>query len=373
MQDFLPIYITNVSVGNPPQPVSLLLDLTENPVVLPSCQCEYSCEEGYHRYNSSLSSTYRPDGRFMGAKWGGVNYWGHVSRDTIHFADVNVPEQLFEEWTQATCYTFFCIRGGSESGFDGFLGLAPPWNRGRHSDVSNTLSLLLSNKLLSSPTFSLKLPRSPVDEGELRFGTSNPPLHASPPITLPVVNATGEDQSWAADLWNVAATHITFNTPIPLHQSLPTNHIALFDSATPWLILPSALARNLTEVVGASPGPYWFYNVPCSRRPELPTLTFGLGPGGGRNFTISGFDYTYEIDIPHIGLTCITTFQSSGEFYGDESEVTTLGSAFMKRFYSTFDMEKREIRCESFQMENGLLLLLLLSTKWFGALPPLFC
>ncbi|KAI9854827.1 MAG: Vacuolar protease A [Trichoglossum hirsutum] len=305
------------------------------------------CLEGFHRYNSSLSSTYKSNGSFMGSRWGGVTYDGHISRDTFHIADLNVPKRLFEEWTLASCYTIGCVMGGSEGGFDGVLGLAPPWKIGRYPDIPNTLSLLLSNNLLSSPLFSLKLPSPQDHEGELLLGASRPPIHAAPPITLPIANATGKNQAWFSDLWTVDATHITLNTPVPLRQSLSVNHIALFDSATPWLIVPSALAKNLTKAIGASSGPYWFENVPCSRRPELPTLTFGLGPDGGRNFTISAFDYTYEIDHPTAGLICIPTFQASEDFYGEECEVVNLGSAFLKRFYTTFDMGKREIGCES--------------------------
>ncbi|KAI9769218.1 MAG: Vacuolar protease A [Geoglossum simile] len=332
----LPVHTTNISIGTPPQPFSLALDLVEGTTFVPSSTCAYRCDEGYQRYNSSLSSTYKPNGSYMGVKWGAVNYAGFASQDTFHISDLSVPEFLFEEWTAATCYSIVCVMGG----FDGVLGLAPPWRKGNYPDVPNALSLLLSNNLLSSPLFSLKVPRTEHDEGELLLGATNPSLYTPPLITLPIKNATGTAQSRFSDLWTVAATDITFDTALPLHRPLSTHYIALLDAANPWLILPSDFAGLLIEAIGAERGPYWYHNVPCSRRGELPALTFTLG---GRNFSISAFDYIHEVDLKESGLICITTFWPASEFLVDDSDIIVLGSPFLKGMYGVFDMEKREI------------------------------
>jgi len=277
----------------------------------------------------------------MSVKWGSVNYGGFASQDTLHISDLDVPELVFEEWTLAACYSIGCVMGG----FDGVLGLTPPWRVGEYPGAPNVLSQLLSNDLLSSPVFSLKIPRTEGDEGELLFGATNPSLYTAPLITIPVKNATGKAQSRFSDLWSVAASHITLDTAIPIHQPLSRHYIALLDAANPWLILPYDIARTFTDAIGAEPGPYWYHNVPCARRGELPALTFTLG---GHNFSISAFDYTHEVDVWGAGLICITTFGAASEFGLRDADILVLGNPFLKGMYGVFDMEKREVGCKCF-------------------------
>jgi hypothetical protein len=344
LQSFLPIYTTNITIGTPPQPFSIAIDLIASTLFVPSTSCDYNiCDEGYQRYNASLSSTYTANGSYINAEWASVSYTGHVSRDTLHISDLALPSTLFEEWTNANCMFVGCIKGGSKKGgYDGVLPLSPPW---KPSQIPNTLSVLLSQNLLSAPIFSLKLPRSQSDTGELLLGGTNPALHTAPPVTIPITNVTRPFQQPFANLWTVKPTHITFDTATTnlFHQTLNENYTAVLDAANPWLILPSRLARNLTAAIGAQPGPSWFRNVPCSSRAYLPTVTFGLG---GHNFTIDAFDYTHEVDYPNIGLICITTFWAADEFGMERRETLLLGSAFLKGFYGVFDMERKEVGCE---------------------------
>jgi len=151
--------------------------------------------------------------------------------------------------TSASCYSVGCIGFG----YDGVLGLAPPWNP--RLGMPNMLSSLRSQDLLDQPVFSLRLPLYEDDEGELLFGATNPNLHSSDFINLPVMNTTASD-GYNHDSWTVPASHIHFDSPHPLEQSLPRNAYALLDTSPPSLILPSALARNLTAAISAARGPY---------------------------------------------------------------------------------------------------------------------
>ena len=121
---------------------------------------------------------------------------------------------------------------------------------------------------------------------------------------------------------------------------------ALLESSSPYLILPSDLARNLTLAIGARQGLYWFHNIPCERRQELPTLTFGLG---GKEFSIGAFEYTLEVDglFPHAGKMCVTNFMASEESFPNSWEEMVLGSPFLKGFWSVWDFGERDVGCES--------------------------
>ncbi|KAK4695706.1 hypothetical protein P7C71_g2099, partial [Lecanoromycetidae sp. Uapishka_2] len=259
-----------------------------------------------HPYNSSLSSTYQAVGGYVRSDWAAVNYGGYWSKDVVRLGSLNVADHQFEEWTSASCYSVGCI----PVGYDGVLGLAPPWNP--TIETRNMLSSLLAQKLLDKPIFSLKLPIFEDEEGELLFGATDPNLHSSDFISLPVMNATAHN-GFNHDAWTVPASHIHFDSPHPLDQPLAKNAYALLDTSSPYLILPSVLARNLTAVIGAVRGPWWLKHIPCERRQELPLLTFTLG---GHDFSISAFEYTLETEelIPRAGRICITTFMAADEF-----------------------------------------------------------
>lgn len=309
---------------------------------MPSITCHYGiCDpRQQHGYQSNISTTYEPNGSYADAKWGDVNYGGIYSQDTVHLGNLDVKRQMFEEWTSANCYSVGCLN----TGYDGVIGLAPPWNAGTGRGVPSILSSLESQGLLDESVFSLKLPIGPNDEGEIIFGRTPSGIEESKIVKIPVINITSPPDFPTS--WAVSATHISFDSPIPMNQSLKSTTWALLDSSSPYLILPSELARNLTLAIGAQQGPYWFHNIPCERRQELPTLTFGLG---SHEFSISAFECTLEVDdlFPHAGKMCVTTFMAWDEFFPHSWEGMVLGSPFLKGFWSMWNFKEREVGCES--------------------------
>lgn len=335
------IHKTNITIGTPPQRFEVAIDTTSDTLFVPSTTCQYGvCDpRQQHGYQSNASSTYHPNGSYAGAKWGAVNYGGVYSQDTVHLGDTGVTDHLFEEWTSASCYSIGCLN----TGYDGAVGLAPPWKLGAR--VPNLLAALQSQDLLDKPVFSLKLPVGPDDEGEILFGAIPESIDASNLVTLPVINVTSPPDF--SDAWTVSATHISFDSPSPMNVSLGLASWALLDSSSPYLILPTGLARNLIQAIGARRGPYWFHNIPCERRQELPILTFGLG---GHEFGVSAFEYTLEVDglFPHAGKMCVTTFMEAGEFFPDSWEGVVLGSPFLRGFWSVWDFGEGNVSCELF-------------------------
>jgi saccharopepsin len=269
----------------------------------------------------------------------------------VNFKVIN---HQFEEWTSASCYSVGCV----SFGYDGVLGLAPPWNPSL--EMPNMLSSLLSQKLLDEPIFSLKLPLYEEDEGEILFGATNPNLHSSDFINLPVINTSasyGQDH----DSWTVSASHIHFDSPQPLQQALPANAYAVLDTSSPFLILPANLARNLTAAIGAMRGPYWFKHIPCERRQELPLLTFTLD---GHDFSISAFEYTLEME-ESLGTICLTTFIAAYEFaLPRDWKGILLGHPFLKGFHSRWDFGGKSVGCKPSPSSCGFGWLVLIAMQW---------
>ncbi|KAI9713197.1 MAG: Vacuolar protease A [Bogoriella megaspora] len=335
-------FTIDITVGTPPQPFTVAIDIDSGDIpFVPSNECKGFCWQK-HNFTSEDSSTYVSTGpNYYSEKSFAVNYDGPVGKDTVRINNVEIMSQTFMQWTSGTCYSILCLEGL----FDGVFGFAPPWNHRNHPD--NLLSTILSQELLRDPVVSLRLPRNVGDTGEFVLGGSEPPDSLPEPITLPLVNATDDVGSPFADLWSVRLTNMTFNTPKPLFQNMDDNAVAILSTAQPWIILPTEFARNLTEALGAEHNPRSLipYILPCERRQELPTLTIGLGD---HRVEIDAWDYTMEwvpYWPPDSAPLCIPTFQSTSAFgYPNEYAGIVLGSPFLKRFYSSFDPGKREVR-----------------------------
>lgn len=73
-----------------------------------------------------------------------VDYRGILSQDNLHFGELSVSNFTFEEWTSSSCNSIGCV----EEGYEGVLGLAPPWSDGSRLDIRNILSTMLAQNLL---------------------------------------------------------------------------------------------------------------------------------------------------------------------------------------------------------------------------------
>ena len=330
------IYSAEVSIGTPPQTFDLALDTFSNQILVPSTDCDYFCANPSNRYNSSQSETFAANGSHHSVKWAGVEYSGRLSRDTIHLGNTSANATLFEEWTEATLVSI----GGWEAGYDGVLGLAPPW-KAQEQGLPSILSVLQSQALLPSSVFSLRYPQNASDLGEVRLGDDGlTPALREKMNMLPVIDPTNEYGAWKGD-WAVPANSMSFATPKPLHLVLPEGGYALLDLASPYIMLPDEMANNITAAIGAERGPLWFHNIPCARRAFLPDFTVQLH---GHNYSVSPWEYTIEIDFPQQGLVCATTFFGSGEFAMPLGEGgILLGNPFMRAFHAIFDFGKREV------------------------------
>ena len=265
-----------------------------------------------------------------------MDYDGPLSYDTIHLGSNELKPYLFEEWTASYCIWVGCI----EAGYDGVLGLAPPWFWFREG-LPNVLASMQSQKVLKSDVFSLRLPHSMEETGELLLGGANPTLYEGEPTWLPLAEVN--DTSFAGT-WAVSASAVHFDTPKPLHLDLSNTTVAILDTARPYILLPWSFGRKLLSAIGAEEGPAWFYNIPCSRRAYLPHLTFTLG---GHSFSISAFEYTVETDMFPVGLVCLVMFQPMNWFNLPQQDNILLGSGFLKKFYSVWDFGEQRVGCES--------------------------
>ena len=259
------IYKVNLTVGTPPQPFSMAIDTAANFAMVPSVDIDqrYHDQIPERLYNSSQSFSYRAHGDLVSREWASYWYYGRVSEDTLGFGLTPFHEFKFEEWIRRNCQNILCWNAG----FDGVLGLAPPWQCRR--EIDNFLEVAKRVMLFPSNQFGLHLPSTHQPTGSLTLGSYNQTL-ASNLTWFDVVNPR---QLYYANNWMVPISHLTLNTPTkPLHVSLNESAIAWLNSPWPYLILPTQLADNMSAIVGVQPGPIPFRIVPCVSRPPATQL-----------------------------------------------------------------------------------------------------
>lgn len=336
------LHTVNITIGTPPQLFNVSLDLTERGFFVPSIDCDESCSSWreIHRYNASESSTYEPNGTYTVARYWGDFYRGDLCRDDVRVAGMKTQNTTFLPFDYRQTVTVI----GISVGFDGMLGLVPPWNDHNNPMGYPThptyLSLLADGELLDENIFSLMLPRTLKDEGEVMFGGTNPDLHADNFRTVSLVSDDNL-QYQLKGLWNVPIDSVTLNTSVPLHLAIP-NYTATIVSE-PIIGLPRKFADDILEIIGAEPFNLLWDAVPCDRRPYLPELTFSIG---GHNLTITAYDYTFEFEMPFgFEPACIVWF-GRNEDWGYGENLVVLGNLFLKGFYTVFDFGSKEMRCE---------------------------
>ena len=330
----------NASVGTPPQSFEVVLDINNHDTWIPSAtgKSNYNSVDAKNFYNSTLSTTYRPNGTKTSIWWYDTVFDGFLSQDHVTLGDVQVKNHLFQEWN----YTRLRTIAGYSNGYDGVLGLA---YRGEPhiENPPGILQRLTKQKTLQESIFSLRIPHSLQELGELRFGSRNEDLYESELVRLPhAPPLDGPLRDLAVFAWNIPISNVQYNTPMPMISSFPKGATAILDTMSPFIFLPDDLAQNLSLALEARPGPAFYRHVDCSQRWQMPTLSFQLG-NEGHIFNMTALDYTREL-----GPFCVLTFMSASDLANHDGSLnaTILGQPFLRRFYSVFDWEDKSVQCK---------------------------
>lgn len=336
------IHTVDISIGNPPQYFNVSISFLQHGILMPGQ--EYECDGSYYdpcipirRYDHSLSSTFEPNGTWVDIEIGPSVYRAEFVRDTVHLSGLAIVNETFLEYHRR--YKLDPLAPDYSSGHDGMLGLAPPWNSDGDAAFQdqNFLRALSDGRLLDENLFSLKLPHDLNDVGEIMFGGSNPDLYTGDFKTVKLLDGKDVDLYFEG-AWNVPISGITLNTSVPTYWPLP--NYSAFIMSMPAVVLPMDLALIVLEVIGDENSGR-VVEVPCEKRPYLPEFVFCIG---GHNLTMTAFDYTMEHTYEDGHSKCMLWLEPAELSLPERT--LALGMSFLKGFYTVFDFEERELRCE---------------------------
>lgn len=158
-------YYGEISLGTPPQNFSVVFDTGSSNLWVPSSKCYFSIACYLHaRYKSSLSSTYKKNGKSCKITYGSGSISGFFSEDSVLVGDLIVKDQLFIEATREPSLTFIISK------FDGIIGLG--FKEISVGDVPPIWQGMIDQNLIQEKVFSFWLNRDEDDAngGEIVFG-----------------------------------------------------------------------------------------------------------------------------------------------------------------------------------------------------------
>ncbi|PGH04045.1 vacuolar protease A [Blastomyces parvus] len=308
-------YFSEISIGTPPQSFKVVLDTGSSNLWVPSSECGSIACYLHSKYDSSASSTYQKNGSEFAIRYGSGSLSGFVSRDVVQIGDLTIEKQLFAEATNEPGLAFAFGR------FDGILGLG--YDTIAVNKIPPPFYEMVNQGLLDEPVFSFYLGDTNIegDDSEAMFGGINKDHYTGELVKIPLRRKA---------YWEVDLDAITFGK----ETAQLDNTGVILDTGTSLIALPSTLAELLNKQIGAKKSFNGQYTIDCAKRDGLPDLTFTLT---GHNFTIGPYDYILEVQG-----SCISSFMGM-DFPEPVGPLAILGDAFLRRYYSVYDMGSHSV------------------------------
>ncbi|SPO04469.1 probable aspartic proteinase, pepstatin-sensitive [Cephalotrichum gorgonifer] len=305
-------YFSEISIGNPPQDFKVVLDTGSSNLWVPSSECGSIACYLHNKYDSKKSSSYKANGTEFEIHYGSGSLSGFVSQDTLTIGDLTVKKQDFAEATKEPGLAFAFGR------FDGILGLG--YDTISVNGIVPPFYNLVNEGAVDEPVFAFYL-ADEAGQSEVIFGGIDE-KHIKGDITYIPLRRKA--------YWEVDFDSISFGDETAELE----NTGVILDTGTSLNVLPSALAELLNKEIGAKRGYNGQYTVECSKKAELPDITFELA---GHKFPLSAEEYILEIQG-----SCISTFQGM-DFPAPTGPLAILGDAFLRRYYSIYDLGNHRV------------------------------
>ncbi|RYP92841.1 hypothetical protein DL770_001012 [Monosporascus sp. CRB-9-2] len=334
-----PVYLANISIGNPPQTVTVQIDSGSSDLWV------FSDKNGCHggTYDPHASSTFQEDlpGLFKFSYGSGNSGSGDYIRDDVHIGGVTVKK--FRIGLANTT-------GPADWPLYGIMGLSFPegeflvhqgYPEHQYPVLVEEMAL---QGLIHTPTFSQYL-NDVRSQGSLLFGGIDHAKLADEIKEFEVINFSGRYSQWYLNLTGVGVTVDGSDTTWFSNSSVTGP--AFLDSGSPKAFLPASSSISLILSVGASYDPSLTMSViPCSAqyRPDAASTTIDFAFGGSNEAVIrvpleQMIERYPDPNPPMIGGETACSFGISPGPDG----FMVLGDAFIRGAYAVHDLEKKTL------------------------------
>ncbi|GFO45657.1 cathepsin d [Plakobranchus ocellatus] len=319
------VYHCQVEIGTPGQKFNMAIHTGYPASWIPSVHCppEYTLSSHYYRrYNNASSSTYRANGKEFTALYEDGEVEGYWSQDTLKVAGLKVRNQSFGEAVLEP--NMF-----KDMNIDGVLGLRP--RAAFEGEELTVMDNMVRQKLLPAPVFSLYLNRFDSEDRDsvLTLGGTNTDYYTGEFVVAPLTRPN----RWQFKIDGVQiANHSGVFSKSGCHAEL--------DSGTPLILGPIEEVNIVHLQLGGIPLQGWprTFLFDCAKVDSLPDLEFIVS---GQKLSISSKDYIIK-EYKDGEVSCYSAVE--GMFWRkDETPVWVLGTAFMRAYYTLFDVGNKRI------------------------------
>ena len=355
------LYVANISIGTPPQNVSVQLDTGSSNLWVPATQSDLCFDQGcsvWGSFNPDESSTFREEHinpEFEIAYGDDSEYMGTYFADTLSIGDATMKNVTAAVVTSAAN----TVGGGDPESNFGLMGIS--FDIGESGaelfdqpTFPGVVSQLKDNGLISTRSFSLWLDDLDASTGSILFGGVDTSKYVAPLIGLPIVGTNSSDYS-KLDFLAVEFTSLSLSDSKGTNAlgSGSFNYPAVLDSGTTIIQLPPDLAQATWNTVGAvvdntfSPGTPL---CPCDLATADASYVFAFGGDSGPKENVS----IRQLVLPVPGLT----FKDNSPAcqFGIEqatSGVVVLGDTFLRSAYVVYDLDNKQIAMANTNLNGG--------------------
>lgn len=310
-------YHAEIFVGTPPQKFRINIDSGSCHVWLHSSKCaktQTACQTS-HLYDSSISSSYRQNGRPFQVNYLRARASGFISADVFRLGNFTVMDQEFGEIVDS--------KGMEDGNFDGVMGL------GYQCRGPSPLNHFKNKNYIKQRQFSILLSSVNGDTGsQLVFGGADPTHYVGNMHFFPVRPSTH---------WKIHVESV----------SMPSNGFsvgpfaAYLDSGSTYIMGPAPIIRSLAieylnMIRYRETQLYW---TRCTRVPDLPVIGFTMRDIYNQlvMYTLHPQHYIRSIELPGGTKMCVLGFE------GIAGTTWILGDTFMRQYYTYHNIEDGQV------------------------------
>jgi len=301
-------YYGNVDIGTPAQTFKVIFDTGSSNLWVPSSQCKSIACILHKRSDHTKSTSYTVNGTQFEIQYGSGSMAGFWSYDAVNIGGLTANNAVVGEATKLNGLSF------SVSKFDGILGMG--WPAISVDNVTPIFMELWNQGSVQDNSFAFYLtPKAGQAGSTLILGGVDESLADGPFKYYDIAM-----EAW----WVLKSGGVDFNGT---HFDLDN---VIVDTGTSVLVGPTALVKKITANIPLAPD--------CADIPSYPDITFTLG---GDAYVLSASDYILEVTA--LGETqCVLGIQGL-DLPSQLGEAFILGDTFIHRYYSHFDMGKKQI------------------------------
>jgi len=317
-------YFGQVTVGNPPQPFTVVFDTGSGNLIVPGSDCTSTACNSHKKFNhkSSNSKAINCDGSEVSS---------NMNQDeiTITFGTGHITGQCFADTICVgnACHEGNFISSTDESSqpfasfsFDGVLGLALDYMA--QSNEFSTMYGLHHGGVLKQPVFSVFLSDSDAETSEITFGDVKSDHMASELFWVPV--------SGTAGYWEVEISDMYLDGK---PQNLCKGCRVAVDTGTSELAGPSDIISQLHTRLNVKSD--------CSNFKSLPKLGFAVKGESGKPKILSLSPKDYTSGSPSSSLCSVSLMNL--DVPPPKGPLFVFGIPFLQKYYTVYDHQNTRV------------------------------